>query len=115
MELEQPYPELQFQMQAKARDNHRAAIKVVGGVTHVLQIRRNEHAPPEVRGIVGFQDVLPAIGKGTIADDETQASVSEVVLVGTRDGVGGEGHTGAWPLPSVRDRKRCCDGWCACS
>ena len=61
-----------LQMEPNGRNEHRSAGAIVSRMVDVLRVKRCKNAPPNVRSVIGFQDVLTGI---------TQVSVSEQELL----------------------------------
>ena len=85
--------ELQFDVQPKSWDDHRTAVAVVRRIDDVLDIGRDVESLPQVDGVVALKNVLPPVGQRPIAEQEPQAAIGEICLVGFLDPARDEGHT----------------------
>src|ERR1700693_1370605 len=53
------------------------------------------NAAPDVDRVVGFQNIFAAVVESSIAEEEAEAAIGEVVLVILLDGVRDQGESGA--------------------
>src|SRR5580704_11878867 len=79
-------------MGAERRDNHGPAIAVVSRIVDVLHARSQVNAAPHVDGVVGLDDILPAIVQLAIAEEKAEATIGEVGLVIFADCIGDESN-----------------------
>ena len=47
---------------------HRPAVAVISGVHNVLSARRHINSPPNMRGVIGFQNIFPPVIQLSVAD-----------------------------------------------
>jgi hypothetical protein len=76
-----------------AEDGDRAAVAVEGGVVHELIVEGDMDGLPDLEIVVGFEDLLPAVGQGAVASEDAQATGGEEVLVDFGDAVEGSSET----------------------
>src|SRR5215831_7090544 len=84
--------QLEFHMQSQGRHEHRTAILVIARMVDVLEARSEVDSPPHVGSIVGFHDVLAAIAKRAVTQQETQPAVAKVNLVILANSIGDHRH-----------------------
>src|SRR6202007_1601527 len=77
-------------MKAAPGHQHRSAVSIVSRIIYVLEARRNIDTPPQVRGVIGLEDVFPAIIEPAVTEEEAQSAVSKIDLVVLGDGIGHE-------------------------
>jgi hypothetical protein len=79
----------------QAGDNYRAAVAVVAGIDDVLHSRREIDSAPDMRRIVGLENVFAAVVQMAIAEEETQSTIGQIILMVFLDSVGEESDAGA--------------------
>jgi hypothetical protein len=89
------YDALEIYVQPEAGNQHRTAIAVIGGILDVLHIGRHKYPSPEMRRVISFEDILPAVPQRTVANDEAHPSRRKIILVGVRNCIGGKSDTRA--------------------
>jgi hypothetical protein len=57
-------------VRTKSRNHYRPTIAVVTGIDDVLETGPDINASPNMSGVIGLQNVLPAILQGSVADQE---------------------------------------------
>ena len=82
-------------MGAEGGDDDGAAVAVVAGIVDVLHAGREIDSAPDVHGVVRLEDVFAAVVEVAVAEEESEASGGEIVLVILLDGVADEGDAGA--------------------
>ena len=87
------HAELQFNVKAKSRDDHRTTVAVVRRIDDVLHIRGNVESFPHMHGVVALQNVLAPVVQRAVAEQESEAAIGEIRLVEFRDPARDEGHT----------------------
>jgi len=55
-------------VEAEAGDQDWAAVAVVAGIVDVLQAGSDVDASPQMRGVVGFENIFTSIVQGPVAD-----------------------------------------------
>ena len=68
-------------MGAERGDEDRAAVAIVAGIVDVLQAGGEVKAAPDVRGVVGLDNVFAAVVQSAIAEEKAEAAIGEIVLV----------------------------------
>src|SRR6202521_437087 len=92
-------------MSPQARHHHRPSVAVIAGVDDVLHSGSDIDSAPDVRCVIRFDDVLPAVVQLSIAQEETVPAVCQIDLVILLDAVRHEGNAGtvllAMPLRAI--------------
>lgn len=77
-------------MKSEAGCQHGAAVAVVARVVNVLQVHSGENTPPQVRVVVGFDNIFPAVVQRTIPDQEAEPAKSKIFLMVGGNAIGQE-------------------------
>ena len=88
-------------MKAGGKHRNRPPVGVVGRVRNELIIKRNGRLLGDPYGIVGLENLLIGVVQPPVADQQSDASGSEEILVNSRKSVDGSRHADGiiWPLP----------------
>src|SRR5262249_1349427 len=84
---------LKLDVHSYRRNEHRAAIAVVGRVEDFLKIARDEDPLDYGQVVERFQDVFGPVMELAVADDEVQAAGSQVFVVGLLQAIDSQGQT----------------------
>ncbi len=79
--------QLEINVGAKPRNEHRAARLVVSGIVDVLQIERRENSAPDVRGIISFEDFFAAITEPAVSENKPESTECKVSCMVTRNAI----------------------------
>src|SRR5690348_14409319 len=71
----------EIEMQPQSRHQHWPARLVVAGIVHMLQVKRDVRAAPDVCSVVAFEDFFAAVGERAISQKKTDSSQREVTRV----------------------------------
>src|ERR1039458_7029786 len=71
-------------VQSDCWNPHRPSVSVVSGIGHMLEIERREEAWKQPRAVVRFGNILRAISKRAISDDEVQTALCQICRMYTR-------------------------------
>ena len=71
----------EFQVEAEACDEDRAAVTIVAGIGNGLKIEGSEDTAPDVERVVAFGDGFTAVGEAAVAEQETVAAERKILLV----------------------------------
>src|SRR5258708_3545768 len=92
-------------MSPQARYHHRPPVAVVTGIDDVLHSGSDIDSAPDVRCVIRFDDVLPAVVQLSVAQQEAVPAVCQVDLVILLDAIRHEGNAGtvllAMPLRAI--------------
>ena len=86
-------------MQSEAGDKHRAAIAVVAGILDMLQVRGCVNSAPDMRGVVGLDNIFATVIQTAVSEKKAQASVGEIKLMIFADGVRDDRYARAILVP----------------
>jgi repressor of nif and glnA expression len=68
-------------VQAERRNQNGAAIAVIAGIVDVLKIEAGVNATPEMHGVIGLEDIFPAVGEAAISQQKAESAESEILLM----------------------------------
>src|SRR5260370_14757506 len=92
-------------MSPQARYHHRPPVAVVTGIDDVLHSGSEIDSAPDVRCVIRFDDVLPAVVQLSVAQQEAVPAVCQVDLVILLHAIRDEGNAGtvliAMPLRAI--------------
>ena len=91
----------EFKMQFERRHQHGAAIPVIARVVDVLEAGSHIDSAPNVRRVIGFDDVFSAITKRAITEQETESPIGEINLMVFANSIGhhGQASTVVYAMP----------------
>src|SRR5262245_45266297 len=81
----------ELDVKAEHLDEDWPAIAVVARMIDVLQTARHRQATPEVRRVVGLDDVLAAVAERPVAKQESLAAEPQIFAMRRRQTVGDDG------------------------
>ncbi len=67
--------ELELQMKPKGRNENGSARAIVAWMVDILRIQRSKYASPDMRRVVGFQDVLTGVTQFSVSQQESFAGI----------------------------------------
>jgi hypothetical protein len=68
-------------VKSKCRHEHRAAVAVITGIVDVLQSKRRIDPTPQVSGVIGLDNVFPAVVETPVSEKKPRAAQREVFLM----------------------------------